>query len=417
MPREPRKKREGEEYRELVRRAVLDGGSFQRLVLSGTGRHASAPWVKVSLRPVEVRGKRHLQFVYSDGVKEIAKNYLGEQAAERLDEALDWAFPRIHVQTTQGDLHIRITKKGRPLVTRAKPSRRESKPDLKHDHQKRRLLQGPGAKKLLQAVGIADAAGRVRPRMGSKYRQVGEFLRIIEGLLVKSQAPPLTMQVIDCGCGSAYLTFAVYNYLSEERGLDTSVLGIDVNPELIARVGGLVDTLGWEGLTFQRSSIAEYSPPATPDMVMSLHACDTATDEAIAQGILWGSRWVLSAPCCQHELHQQLGAPLFRPVLRHGILRERLADILTDTFRALALRIMGYRTDVIQFVSPEHTSKNLMILAERGLPKGDRRFVSEYVQLKRYWGVTPTIEKLLGEEMAEYVVSQPSSGAGGVECG
>ena len=417
MPGDRRIERESEDYEELVRRAVLDERSFQRLIFSGTGKNTSAPWVKVSLRPVEIRDKRHMQFVYSDGVKEIAKNYLGDQVAEQLDEALGWGFPRIHVQTTQGDLHIRITKKGRPLVTRAKPSRRESEPDLAHDHQKRRLLQGPGAKKLLQAVGIADSAGRIRPRMGAKYRQVGEFLRIIEGLLDRSQPLPTTMHVVDCGCGSAYLTFAVHNFLSEERGIDTRVHGIDTNPELIAKVGDLATGLDWEGLTFKRSSIAEFTPAVTPDMVLSLHACDTATDEAIAQGIHWKSRWVLSAPCCQHELHHQLGAPVFRPVLRHGILRERLADILTDAFRALALRIMGYRTEVIQFVSPEHTSKNLMILAERGLRRGDRRFVDEYTQLKRYWNVTPSIEKLLGDELAQYMVSQPSSGADEVECG
>jgi hypothetical protein len=138
-------------------------------------------------------------------------------------------------------------------------------------------------------------------------------------------------------------------------------------------------------------------------MVLSLHACDTATDEAIAGGIRWGSHWILSAPCCQHELHDQLREPLFRPVLRHGILRERMADILTDALRALVLRIMGYRTKVIQFVSPEHTSKNLLIQAEIGLPKGDERFVQEYLALKRYWGITPCIEDLLGAELSRYL--------------
>jgi hypothetical protein len=137
--------------------------------------------------------------------------------------------------------------------------------------------------------------------------------------------------------------------------------------------------------------------------VLSLHACDTATDEAIAQGILWASRGILAAPCCQHELHSQLGAPLFRPVLRHGILKQRTADILTDALRASVLRIMGYRTDVVQFVSPEHTTKNLMIRAKKGLKPGHRASVQQYEDLKAFWGVEPCIEGLLGDRLARHL--------------
>jgi hypothetical protein len=138
-------------------------------------------------------------------------------------------------------------------------------------------------------------------------------------------------------------------------------------------------------------------------LALSLHACDTATDEAIAKGILWGSRWILAAPCCQHELHDRLEAPALRPMLRHGILKERTADIVTDAFRALVLRIMGYRTDVVQFIDPEHTAKNLMIRAKKGLARGDKRFAREYEELKRFWGVEPHIEGLLGEEIRQHL--------------
>jgi len=171
----------------------------------------------------------------------------------------------------------------------------------------------------------------------------------------------------------------------------------------VGKCAELRDSLGWPGLEFRTSSIAEFTPREPPDVVLSLHACDTATDEAIAQGIIWGSRVILAAPCCQHELHSQLRAPLFRPVLRHGILRERLADILTDTFRALALRIMGYRTSVIQFVSPEHTSKNLMIRAVKGLKAGHAPSVREYTSLKEYWGVEPSIERLLAGTIRQFL--------------
>jgi len=178
----------------------------------------------------------------------------------------------------------------------------------------------------------------------------------------------------------------------------TRLTGVDRNAELIGKCCALRDSLGWDGLEFHVSSIAEFKPAEPPDVVLSLHACDTATDEAIAQGILWKSRVILAAPCCQHELHKQLDAPLFQPLLRHGILRERLADLLTDAFRALVLRIMGYRASVVEFISPEHTAKNLMIQAERGLKPGDAAAIREYHELKRLWNVSPAIEQMMGEE-------------------
>ena len=177
------------------------------------------------------------------------------------------------------------------------------------------------------------------------------------------------------------------------------MLGIDANEELIANCSELRESLGWPEPQFHISTIADFSPPVPPEIVLSLHACDTATDEAIAQGVLWGTRVILAAPCCQHELHEQIQAPLFQPLLRHGILKGRLADLLTDTFRALVLRILGYRTSVFEFVSPEHTSKNLMIRAERGLAPGDRGAIEEYRELKTFWGVSPAIEELLAGEI------------------
>lgn len=161
----------------------------------------------------------------------------------------------------------------------------------------------------------------------------------------------------------------------------------------------LRDRLGWAGLDFEAAEIAQFQPKKTPDLVLSLHACDTATDEAIAQGIQWGSFGIIAAPCCQHELHHQIKIQPLEAVSRHGILRERLADIFTDTFRALILRIMGYRTQVIEFVAPDSTPKNLMIRAEKTGNAGSPEAVREYLELKKFLNVTPVIESLVGEEL------------------
>ena len=286
-------------------------------------------------------------------------------------------------------------------MTHGKASRQAREVPLAHDRVKRRLLSADDA--FLRAIGIADANGRVLPSMQGKFTQVDGFLRIIEQVVDENDLARGPVTVVDCGCGSASLTFAAWHYLNDIRGIPASACGVDTSDELIRKCSDLRDSLGWKTLEFRASSIADFVPASPPDIVLSLHACDTATDEAVAKGVLWQSRVILAAPCCQHELHRKIRAPLFQPMLRHGVLRERLADLLTDTFRALVLRIMGYRTRVIEFVSPEHTSKNLMIRAERHLKPGDPAAVSEYQALKTWWSVEPVIQGMLGDAIRPYL--------------
>jgi len=393
----------GEEYLEIVRSSVLDGATFLRATLGHNLRDDGSPWVKVNLRPVLVGGQRAIQFMYSTGTKTMTQNFCGNELTARLDETLATPFSRIHIQTTAGDIHIRVSRKGRVLITKARASRSEPSPDLSHDRRKRYLLDLGRRDPFLEATGIMTWDGIVRPTMQDKFRQINEFLRVIEQVFAPLAARQAPLHIVDCGCGAAHLTLAAYHFLHNIHGLPVHISGVDTNQEIIARGIALRDSLGWNEPEFVVSRILDYEPPVPPDMVLSLHACDGATDEAIARGILWKSRTVLSAPCCHHELHHRLAAPLFAPLIRHGVLRERLADLLTDTFRALALRIMGYRTHVIEFVSPEYTSKNLMIRATRGLRAGDARFVREYQELKRFWNVTPVIEELLGEQLRKFL--------------
>jgi SAM-dependent methyltransferase len=250
-----------------------------------------------------------------------------------------------------------------------------------------------------------SADGKIKADMQSKFRQINEFLRLVQqtGELERFKNSPV--RVVDCGCGNAYLTFAFYYYLNHVLNISTQLTGIDVNEELLARHAEKSARLGWTDLNFETTRIIDFQPATPPDIVLALHACDTATDEALAQGIRWRSKLVVSAPCCQHQLQEQLdlqAAPFpFAPVERYGILKERLGDILTDTFRAVILRIMGYQTDVVQFVSSEHTAKNLMIRAVRSVKVGDAKFVQEYQALKDYWKVTPYLELLLGEDFTK----------------
>ncbi len=382
------------------------------------GELASARWIKVIVRPVLVRSKKHTQFSYFDAKKDITKNYQGDESAEMLEQLMALEFKHVHVQTTHNNLDITITHKGKAIISNTKAVNQLQETNLSHDRQKNVLLTAADAAPFLKAVGIMAEDGRIRADMQSKFRQINEFLKLVQqtGELEKFNKSPL--YVVDCGCGNAYLTFAFFYYLNQVLHIPTHLTGIDVNGELLMRhaeksLRGKFE-FGWSDLTFQTTSSIDFKPVMQPDIVLALHACDTATDEALAQGIKWQSKLIISAPCCQHHLQKQLDhqpAPSpFGPVERHGILKERLGDILTDTFRALILRIMGYQTDIVQFVSSEHTAKNLMIRAVKSLKVGDPKFVREYGDLKDFWKVTPYLEQLLGEDFAKLLPGRRASG-------
>lgn len=416
-----RRESEGVDYQAIIAREVLNPDSFLRLTLSGAHAARSSPWKKISVRPVEVQGRRLLQFSYFDGKKDTTANHSGSGSRRALTDALSIPFTRVHVQTTTADVHVRITRKGRALVTRGKPSLSRLRPDLSHDRAKSYPLAAGKPDDFLRAIGVTDGTGRTRGGMQAKFRQINEFLRIIDRTLPAERTADAarspskkngSLYMVDCGCGSAHLTFAAYHYLNHVRGTPAVLVGVDRDRELVGKCTGLQQKLGWEGISFEVSAIAELRLAARPDVVFSLHACDTATDEAIMQGILWGSGAILCAPCCQHELHDQLRADVLRPMLRYGIMRERLADLVTDALRALILRIMGYRTSVVEFAGPEDTSKNLLIRAERGPRPGHHGFVTEYLELKKFCGVTPCLEGMLGEELRRYLPANGSTARG-----
>jgi SAM-dependent methyltransferase len=388
------------DYRAIVRQMALDEATFIQLTLRGKiqgGEAASIPWRQITVRPVQIKNRRHLQFSYLDDRKDITKNFAGGEAERALDEALAIPFSAIHVRTTDQALQVQITKKGRAILHYSQPNT-PAPVDLAHDAAKPLPLPAGKPDTYLQAAGIMNATGQIRPGMRAKFVQVNEFIKLLEhtgGL--EGADPPL--RVVDFGCGSAYLTLGLYHYLNHVRGIPALLDGVDHNAALIDKGQAAAQQLGYEGVRFHAAAIGDFTFDRTPDIVTALHACDTATDDALAQGIRSGAGVILAAPCCHHDLHTQLSAAVdpFRPVLRQGILRQRMGDILTDTFRALLLRLHGYKTDVVEFIAPEHTDRNLMIRAVKiDGPDPDREmFRREYEELKAFWNVTPYLERLL----------------------
>ena len=287
-------------------------------------------------------------------------------------------FRTWHVRSTTATVQLRVTKKGEAQVSTTVETDQPIQPDRSHDRSPERLLEPSDP--YLVALGISDAEGRVKPTRQAKLRQVEEFCRLLSSAVdealaaghLRTPTPDRPLRVVDLGCGNAYLTFAAHRWLTGVRGLPVVMTGIDVRAPARERNADLAARVGADGLTFVESTIADAELPEPPDVVLALHACDTATDEALARALEWEAPLVLAAPCCHHHLQAQLKRQQppepYALLTRHGILRERLADTLTDALRASLVRMHGYRVDVVEFVGSDHTPRNT--LAARGAHGG-----------------------------------------------
>lgn len=395
--------------KEEIRAGVL-GEGFMKIVQSV---RRGGEQFKISIRPVEIGGVRRFQAEMTDAGQVSVKNFDADGIADGLEELISQKGARdLHLMTAKGDLHVRVTKKGHVLVSRSAEMNRavELRP---HDRVKNLPLTAFDSAAFLKAASLADGEGRIRASMRGKYDQVNEFLKVVADVLKGyAQCDGETFTVVDCGCGKAYLTVALYLYLTQVVGLRrVHVYGVDRRADVIAAASKMVAALDLAGkVDFVESDLAAFDPPndgRRADMVVSLHACDTATDEALAKGVEWKARYILSAPCCQHELQKTLADKgAFAGLMRQSILRERLCDILTDSFRAMIMRILGFRTQVVEFVSSEATARNIMLKCEFCVKPGQSGPVSEYLNLRDYWHVTPWLESrlagMLGKHLERY---------------
>ncbi|BCY05467.1 SAM-dependent methyltransferase [Actinoplanes sp. L3-i22] len=370
-----------------VRELLLAPG-LTRAVAAGRRRGHVPSVTRAQVRPVTLKSGPKLQIVTEDGVRPFTRNVTpGDEAAAAVDELLAEPFGNWHVETSSATVQVRITKKGEAQVHRADAT---APPVTVQDHDRpKQWLLDPGDP-LFEVIG-GNAA---------KRRQIDAFLRALAATL-PDQLPP-TLRVVDLGCGNAYLTFAAYRYLAG-RGVSVQVAGVDVREDQRVRNGQVAAELGCsDEVTFVAGTIEAAELPFTPDLVLALHACDTATDQALARAVQWDARWVLAAPCCHHDIAAQLkgnSSPSpYGEFTRHAILRERFADVLTDSLRAGLLRLHGYRVDVVEFIDSAHTPRNLMLRARRtgAEPSADQR--AEYAALIGEWQVKPALAALLGRD-------------------
>jgi SAM-dependent methyltransferase len=387
-----------------LRTAVLDDEHLVRALASGRRRGQPAPrWRRVELRYVDLRAGRRLQVTAYDDTQAHVSNY--DDAAAALDDLLAEPFANWHVETSTHTHQLRVTKKGQALLHSAERSD-EVAPERSHDHAKQRLL--PEDHPVLRALGISDAQGRVKPSRQAKYRQVEEFLRALSTAIedathsgkLRTPTAEQPLQIVDLGCGNAYLTFAAHAFLRDQ--MPVRLVGVDVKEQSRQHNTEVAERLGVaDELSFLAAGIRDASLEEHPDVVLALHACDTATDDALFRAVGWEADLVLAAPCCHHDISAQLRKVMtpvgYTSLTRDGILRERLADTLTDALRAAILRQVGYRVDVVEFVESVHTPRNTLLRAVRTGVSPPREARDEYDLLVSTWHLQPQLAELLTE--------------------
>jgi SAM-dependent methyltransferase len=377
--------------------AILNSQNFTRAVLSGRRRNMEVAYERIDIRPVEIKKTIMTQLTYSDGRAMTTKNYLPNELP--FLELAQSGYSNILVETTRETLTLRFSKKGEPLFARVKS---ESTQNLAHDRQKERLLDSNNT--FLKEVGISDKSGVIKPSMMDKYMQVEEFLRLLIPTLNEAISAghvhkptsehPLT--VVDLGCGHAYLTFAAHQYLQAHQ-IPVKVIGIDIRETSRVRNNQIAKKLGIDStIEFLAEEISSASVVGA-DIAIALHACDTATDDAIAWAVNHDVPLTLFAPCCHHDIQSQMKvAPEpWAMVTRHGIMRERLGDLITDSLRIQLMKMHGYRVEAIEFVGGVHTPRNLMI---RGVKTGAQVSAADeaqYLSMVELWGVKPVLAGLL----------------------
>lgn len=383
-----------EKAAQLIRDICTEGRLVQA-VLSNPRTKAEGLPSKIKVKPVFIKGAVMIQLERTVGPKVFHENTTPAEAADKLADWLGTVFRQLLLQTPEGDYQILTDKKGRVSILSKAAVRQQA--NLSHNRKKQYLLEEGVPVPFLVELGVMNAQGKVLAPKYDKFRQLNRYLEMIEdvaGSLPKDR----TVRIIDFGCGKSYLTFALYHYLVVLNGLDVEIVGLDLKEDVILHCESLARRFGYEGLRFQTGDIAQYEGTGQVDMVVTLHACDTATDAALEKAVRWKAGVILSVPCCQHELNRQVHSEVLSPMLSHGLIKERFSALATDSIRANLLELVGYKTQLLEFIDMEHTPKNILIRAVRSSkmnPQQRDSLARSYLDFKQFLGADPYLERAL----------------------
>lgn len=378
-----------EKLRELL--GTIMNEELRQIVLSG--RRTEDAYVKVKIRPLKKKDELIFQAAAWDGKKEFHINCGWEDMLSRILTWMERDFKQLQAETMTMTCSALVSRKGKVTVRTKRRADTRPAPELRHDRTKRYILEEGKPVPFLVYLGVMTPEGKVTAPKYDKFRQINRFLEFIEDI-----CPMLPrdreLMMIDFGCGKSYLTFAMYYYLHELKGYDVRITGLDLKEDVIVHCNELAREFGYEKLRFQQGDIAQYEGARQVDLVVTLHACDTATDYALAKAVEWKAGVILSVPCCQHELNGQIRCEILEPVLKYGLLKERMAALITDGLRASMLEEAGYQVQVLEFIDMEHTPKNILIRAVRK-GSGEKGQSKELKELMGFLNVSPTLARLV----------------------
>lgn len=333
-----------------------------QIIISNPRRKEGA--FKVKVRPVMIKGAVCFQETISEGNQVFHRNHEKDDVLLKILSYMESDFRQLEAESMDGKLIVLVSKKGKVMVKQQKGKQEKSalRPDMTHNRVKRYILEEGTVVPFLVDLGVQTKEGRIVHARYDKFRQINRYLEFVEDILpTLDNGEPV--HIIDFGCGKSYLTFALYYYLHELKGMEVHITGLDLKRDVIDRCNLLADSYGYQNLHFVYGDIGDYEGAQKADMVVTLHACDTATDYAIQKAVDWDAKVVFTVPCCQHEVNGQIENEVLEPVLKYGLLKERMAALITDGIRANLLEEAGYDTQVLEFIDMEHTPKNILIRA------------------------------------------------------
>lgn len=347
---------------------------------------------KVKIRPVLRQNVLCFQFEEHRGKQVFHENLEAEEAMERTMEWMEF-FRQMQIDMEQQSVTILVSKKGKVTIRKKQVKRPESvKADLSHNREKQYILKEGMDIPFLRDLGVMTQEGKIVRSRFDKFRQINRYLEFIEDILPKLQKDG-EITILDFGCGKSYLTFALYHYLHEMKEYDIRIVGLDLKEDVIRHCNELAQKYGYEKLRFLTGDIAQYDGMTEVDMVVTLHACDTATDYALEKAVRWNAKVILSVPCCQHELNRQIHNDILEPILSYGLIKERMAALVTDALRAEYLKKAGYDAQILEFIDMEHTPKNILIRAVKTGRKAQNQ--DKIKACEEFLHVKPAIGRLL----------------------
>ena len=372
------------ELKDLLKEIIIDK-KLNQGIFSNLRKKSEEGFNKVDVKPVLIKEELKYQFSFYYSNKVIHKNLDSHETMIEMEELLKNIFKQGMIFATDADYQILISKKGKMTILKKNPTK--STVDVSHNRKKKYILEDGEPVDFLIRLGVMNDDGKVSKKRYDKFKQINRFLEMVEDVIPKLDREKDRLNIVDFGCGKSYLTFALYHYLVEKLRIAVNIIGLDLKMDVINFCNEVAEDLDYQGLKFIHGDIKDYNGFTDVDMVITLHACDNATDAALVKAIHWNAKAILSVPCCQHEFYNKIHSSSLEPMLKHGIIKEKLSSLVTDSIRGNILEVMGYQVQLLEFIDMEHTPKNILIRAIKSNSVDREKALDSYMEFKEFWGL------------------------------